>query len=291
MKKIFLVFCLLFIWTTLVNADSDYENDYTLIDCVNWDNEDWVAFDSTKPYATLKEWIEKTIEYINTNVNIVWNEEIASWKTFNIKVKCSFEDLLNNRIDLAFRWTDFNNQLVIEGVENWFTIKNTKFRILEKAWNIVIKNAFFINDNMWYFEDQVFNSKRWRKNPISNWVTIYNSYFKLYNSINLWISNTYSYYKSRDLWTTYYWHITNYFNKIKIINSKIDIELDWDYSFKMPFYLKDSKINFVNKSSTWVYDVSFLESWNSSNLPRIDYSVFVSNEIDLWWNNLTIEDD
>jgi hypothetical protein len=83
MKKIFLVFCLLFIWTISVNADSDYLSDYTLIDCINWDNEDWVAFDSTKPYATLKEWIEKTIW---NEFHIEIDKKLEQIKTINTKV-------------------------------------------------------------------------------------------------------------------------------------------------------------------------------------------------------------
>ncbi len=292
MKKIFFILILLIFSVINVSADSDYINDYTLVDCINWNNDTWVSFDSTKPYSTLKEWIEKTIDYINSEVNKTWNEETASWLIFNIKVKCSFEDLENPRIDLDFKGTNFNNKLIIEWIDNGsLVIKNSKFRLLKGAWNIIIKNASFLNNDMWYFEDEVFNSSRSRVNPISNWVTIYNSYFKLNNENQLWITNSYKYMKSRDLWSRYYWYISNYYNKLKIFDSKIDIELDWDYNFKMPFYLKDSKINFINNSSTGVYDINFTEEWDINNLPKIDYSIFVSNEIDMWGNNISIEDD
>ncbi len=292
MKKIFLVLLVVFLLTNWVNAESDFESDYTLIDCVEWDNDDWEVFNRVKSFSTLKVWIEKTIDYINKEVNKAWNEEAASWITFNIKVKCSFEDLLNNRIDLDFKWTDFNNKLIIEWInDDLFIIKNTKFRLLKWAWNIIFENASFFNDEMWYFEDQVFNSKQSRENPISNWITIYNSYFKLNNHNQLWITNSYKYFKSRDLRSRYYNTVNNYFNKLKIINSKIDIELDWNYNFKMPFFLKDSEINFINDTSTWIYDVSFIEDWNSSNKPTINYSVFTSNEINIWGNNLSIEND
>jgi hypothetical protein len=292
MKKIFFILLLLFLWVINVSANSDYITDYTLIDCINWDNDSWVAFDSLKSYSTLKEWIEKTIDYINTKVNKTWNEETASWIIFNIKVKCSFEDLENPRIDLDFKGTNFNNKVIIEWIDNGsLVIKNSKFRLLKGAWNIIIKNASFLNDDMWYFEDQVFNSNNSRINPISNWITIYNSYFKLNNSNQLWITNSYKYYRYRDLWSNYYWYISNYFNKLKIINSKIDVKLDWSYNFKMPFFLNNSKINFLNNTSSWIYDISFTENWNSSNFPRLDYSIFVSNEIDMWGNNLSIEND
>jgi len=293
MKKIFFVL-LLFIFSIInVSADSDYINDYTLIDCVNWDNDSWISFDSTKPYSTLKEWIEKTIDYINSEVNKTWNEETASWLIFNIKVKCSFEDLENPRIDLWFKWTDFNNKLIIEWIDSdSFVIKNTKFKLLKWAWNIVFKNVSFLNDDMWYFEDQVFNFNSYYPNyPSSKWVEIYNSYFKLKNDINLGIHSKYTSAHYWSNWTRSYNDFYNYFNKLKIFNSRIDIELNWNHNFKMPFYLKDSKINFVNNSSTWIYDISFTEDWNSSNSPTINYSVFVSNEVDMWWNNLSIEDD
>jgi len=84
MKKIFFVLFLLFISTIWVNANSG-EIDYTLIDCINWDNDTWVAFDSTKPYSTLKVWIENTINYINANVNKVWKWGNSFWKIIYYK--------------------------------------------------------------------------------------------------------------------------------------------------------------------------------------------------------------
>ena len=116
MKKIFLLCFLLFFWINFTYADSDYLNDYTLIDCINWNNDTWVAFDNSLPYSTLKKGIEETINYINTNINIVWNEETASWQTFNIKVACSFDDIYNKSINLNFYWTKYNNELLIEWI-------------------------------------------------------------------------------------------------------------------------------------------------------------------------------
>jgi len=119
MKKIIL-FVLFIITFSNVNAEFDFENDYTLIDCVNWDNDTWVAFDSNLPYATLKEWIENTISYINSNINKVWNHETASWLLLKIKINCSFNDVLNPNIDLKFNWVEYNNELLIEWIwENY----------------------------------------------------------------------------------------------------------------------------------------------------------------------------
>ena len=286
MKYLFFTFFMLFLIIWNVNASSwniDYVNDYTLIDCVNWSDSSWVAFDNDKPYETLKKWIESTIEYINSEID-------ESNTDFNIKVNCSFSNLLDKTIYLDFNWIDNQNKLIIEGINNdSLVLKNTKFIIKKWAWNIVIKNATFLNNDMWYFEDQVFNATWWRKDPISNWITIYDSYFKLNNSFNLWIEKKYYYAYSRWIWWRNNNQVINYTNKIKIINSQIDVELDWNYNFKMPFYLKDSEIKFKNNTSTGVYEINFTENWNISNLPRVDYSVFISNEIDLWWNNLKIE--
>ncbi len=270
---------------------SDYINDYTLIDCTNWNNEDWIAFDSNKSFATLKVWIENTINYINENINKVWNEQTASWLVLNIKVKCSFDDLLNKTINLWFDWVNYNNKLIIEWIDdNSLIFKETKFKVLEKTGNITFKNARFLNENIWYFEDQVFNTSTNIKYPSSNWITIEDSYIKLNKNINIWINSQY-YVRTFWYWSARrsYTYLYNYTSKQKIINSKIDVDLDWDYIFKMPYFLKDSELNFINKTSTWIYDISFSEEWNPNNLPKIDYSILVSNKINLWWNNLKIE--
>ena len=157
MKKLFLLFILFFIFTIWVNANSgeiDFNTDYTLIDCINWNNDTWSAFDNSKPYATLKEGIENTVNYINTNVNKIWNEETASWKLFTIQVECSFDDIFNKSIALNFNWVDYNNELLIEWInDNSFIIKETNFNLWHKAWNITFKNAQFRNENKAYFND------------------------------------------------------------------------------------------------------------------------------------------
>lgn len=297
MKKRFLLLFLFLWFTTNIFADSNYLEDYTYIDCISWDNLTWVAFDSTKPYATLKEGIENTIDYINTNINIVWNEQTASWITFNIKVNCSFDDILNTEISLDFIWVDYNNFLVIEWFDNDSLIfKNTQLNLWNNAWNIIIKNAIFDNENMAYFYDYIFPSDRQKRHPFSKWVEIQNSYIKLNNNFNIWDYKKYKVfrYHSYNSWSGRSYDVFdypyNYVNNIKIKNSKIDIDISNDYDFRMPIFLKDSKINFIN-SGTWVYGINFLENWNEVIYKDLNYTTFVSNEIDLWWNNFKTEDD
>ena len=88
----------------------------------------------------------------------------------------------------------------------------------------------------------------------------------------------------------YYDNLYNYINKQLIENSILDIEIENNFSFKMPMFIKNSKINFNNKTSTWVFEINFLEEWNYNIYADLDYSVLVSNEIDLWWNNFKTED-
>jgi len=104
MKKLFFLLFFLLNCFSWVSAENDFINDYTLIDCVDWNNDTWIVFDSNNSFATLKVWIESTIDYINSNINISWNEETSSWVIFNIKVNCSFNDIYNSNIDLKFNW-------------------------------------------------------------------------------------------------------------------------------------------------------------------------------------------
>ena len=81
------------------------------------------------------------------------------------------------------------------------------------------------------------------------------------------------------------------YNELKaqyIENSILDIEINNNFNFKMPNIIKDSKINFIN-TSTWVFELNFLEVWNTKRKTNYNYSVLISNEIDLWWNNFKTE--
>lgn len=298
MKKIIFILFFVLISFSGVFAESNFETDHTLIDCVNWDNDTWVPFDSTMPYATLKVWIENTINYINTNINKVWNEETASWKILKIKVQCSFNDILNQKINLNFNWVDYNNELIIEWIEdNSFLIKNIDFRLWNKAWNMIFKNAQFLNEDKPYFYDFILPPSNYAaSHPTSYGIKIIDSHILLKNSNNIWEYIEYKsflrkYYNPRSWKTTYYFEYPyNYTNKQIIENSVIDIEIDNDFPFRMPVFLKNSKVNFTNKNFDWPYNIGFLEVWNIYNWWVLNQSVFVSNEIDLWGNHLKIED-
>lgn len=292
MKKIFLLIFLFFIYNYFYAfADNNFENEYTLIDCINWNNDTWVAFDSTKPYATLKQWIESTINYINKNVNYVWNENTASWKIFNIKVDCSFNDILNTSINLNFLWEKFNNELIIEwNNEKSLVFKNINFNLSTNAWNITFKNASFLNEDKPYFFDDLLNNNKHNKTiPFSYWIKIIDSYIKLKNN-NIWLLWTYKIerYVNRN-WNIDYNYFQNYTNKQIIENSVIDIEILQDFDFRLPTYIKNSKITFTSSWSNILNNIKFLEEGNINIHKDLNYSILSSNIIDLWWNNLNIE--
>ncbi|MFK7779983.1 MAG: hypothetical protein QM490_02450, partial [Candidatus Gracilibacteria bacterium] len=85
-------------------------------------------------------------------------------------------------------------------------------------------------------------------------------------------------------------NLYNYSNKQIIENSVIDIEIDNDFIFRMPVFLKNSKINFTNKNFDGPFDITFLEDGNTNIGTDLNYSVFVSNEINLGGNHLVVED-
>jgi len=292
---IFFLFCL-----SPVFASSDVYNDYTLIDCISGNDSTAVEFDSNKPYQTLKKWIEQSISYINSNVNKWGNEETASGKIFSIKVKCSANNLIDTSIILDFKWTQYNNELIIEWIwDNWLIIQNTRFYQKYESWNIIFKNAKFLDAPWYYFYDE---NLWWGYNrivPQSNGIKIIDSYIELKNQNQFWSQISYSlnnvyfpdYYDSTQNSFASYYYYYNYSNQQNIENSVIEIEIDWDYDFKLPGYIKDSKIIFINKSFWQKNNITFLEEWNPNNNTKLNYSVLISNDIDLWENNLFIEDD
>ncbi len=297
MKKIILWIIVFFTYINFIYANqvidnSSVDNDYTLIDCVKWDNLAAIPLNSDNPYATLKVGIESTIEYINNNINKDWLEETSSWKVFNIKVECSFDDILNNEIELNFNWVDYNNELIIEWINgDSLVFKNIKFKLWNKAWNITFKNAKFLNQDNPYFYDFIFPSDSKSLHPYSNWVKIINSYIQLKN-FNLWDNTKYKVYNSayRNRWSAFrYDEYFNYSNKQLIEKSIIDIEIDNDFEFNLPVLIKNSKLNFINKTWSWVYDINFVEDWNIFNNNEVNTTTFISNEIDLWWNNIIVE--
>jgi len=296
MKKIFFILLLFSILFSSTFAENNYETDYTLIDCINWDNTTGVAFDNSKPYATLKAWIENTIKYINNNINKIWNEETASWKVFSIKVECSFDDVLNPSINLNYNWEAFNNELIIEWIwDNSLIFKEVDFKLSHEAWNITFKNAIFNNENKPYFYDYVFPpaTRYWtRMYPFSNWIKIINSYINLNNNKNIWNIIWYRSYFYKWYNRNYFDSLTSYSNYQIIENSIINIEIDSDFVFILPTSIKNTKISFKNKvlsgSLTWneIYNITFSNGLKYNDL---NFSVLTSNEINLWWNNFISE--
>ncbi len=263
---IFSIFCFIFYFSNSF-AQSDAINNHTLIDCIDWDDEKAVAFDDSKPYQSLKAWIEKSIEYINTNINKVWNEQSASWMTFKIKINCTTNDLSSDMIRLNFDGETYKNELLLEWVwENSFVVQSFYFYIPDWTWKIIFKNTnFWDNSKHWkYFLTPNQNRKGF------NWIKIIDSII----NIKPWTQ----------FWAEYYfWRwsfIKHFFSQIVIKNSIINVDISSDYTFKNIFLIKDSNINFKKTHYTLdPYIIKFETDWYFKN------SSFISNQIDFWWNN------
>jgi len=275
-----LILILLFLFSlNIANWESEVKNNYSLIDCIDGNDNTAEVFNSDKPYQTLKWWIEKTIAFINTNINKPWNEKTASWNVFNIKVNCTMNHILDNVINLNFLWHDYNNELIIEWVwDNWLVIKNIKFQLTYKAWNITFDNAKFDNYNSPYFYNEVSSYMYNTVNPSSSWIKITNSSIKLREGQNMGFHKLYRIRYNQWVTRNYY----DYFNQMFIDNSIVDIEINNDFWFKMPAIIKNSKINFINKTWSWIFDVSFLNEWNEQTIEKLINFTLISNEIDLW---------
>jgi len=262
----------------------------TIIDCLWWDDLTWESFNTDKPYRSLKIGIENTISYINTNINKTWNEQSASWQIFNIKVNCTMKQMLDNTIKLDFLGNNYNNELIIEGSgSNSLIFQDIKLLLSYNAWNITFKNAKFDNYSFPYFYDYFFPWDNNKIHPSSSWIKIVDSYIKIWNWLQIWSTSsyklfTYYYYPSNNY--AYYYH---YSNQQYIDNSIIDISMSWNYSFNIPAKIKNSKINFINNSWSLIYDILFIENWNINSATKFNFSNFISNEIDLWWNNFSSE--
>ena len=281
-----------FVWFLICIQSVSAQDDYTLIDCVNGDNDSWIAFDSEYPYATLKQWIEQTIEYINTNINFEWNQQTASWQVFEIKVACSFYDILNPDISLNFSWPLYHNFLKIEWLsDDALVFKNVGLKLWDNAWNIIFKNANFLNESKPYFYDFIPLPGWYRqpkRHPFSYPIEIRDSYIQLKN-FNLWSYNNYKSYRYKYYNRWYQDNLQNYSNKQKLQNSILDIQIEKDFTFRLPIEIRDSKINFSN-TGTGVHTIHFLEDGNKNIHKNLSYSHFDSNQIDLWWNNFTTTD-
>lgn len=280
---------------------SQPDTDHTLIDCITWDDINAVAFNSSQPYQTLKAGIEGSIDYINTNINIPGNEATASGKIFSIKVNCSANNIADTSITLDFKGVAYNNEIILEGQEdNGLIINNTRFFQKYNSGNITFKNAKFMNAPGYYFYDEMFTGYSNNITPNSQGIKIENSSIQLSSSTQLWKQwsynlNKYSYYPGFYKWYRRsgieYYSYYQQSNQQNIQNSIIEIALDGDYDFQLPVYIKDSKIIFRNTGFGQNHTIQLLESWNPNSSSKLDYAVLVSNEIDIWGNTLSIENE
>ena len=302
MRK-FLLFLVLFfgLYFNISFADSESFTGYTLIDCIEGNDNSGGVFDSTKPYQSLKAWIEETINYINKNINKSWNIEEASGKEFYIKVNCSANDLLNSDVKLNFDWKTYDNELIIEGVwDNGMVIQDMYFDIPNNTGQITFKNVKFLDNSRFWYYFKLPDYKIYSKYSSGKQASLYNfygikfidSYIKLYANTNLWTDNSFRINSSNcDSYSRrcYYNNYSFYFNQVVINNSVLEIDIEGDYNYKMPFLVKDSMLNFIN-TWTWTYDISFIDKSNTSSAYNYWHAVMMSNLIDLWWNNFKTQD-
>lgn len=288
MKKCILLFLVLLnIGFSYAHWATNPDDDVTLIDCVNGNDTTGIPFDSNQPYQTLQAGIEKSISYINGRINFIGNEETASGKIFQIKVNCTVNNLLDNNISLNFNGVWFNNTLLIEWIgENGLIIQNLRFNLKPSTWNIIFKNAQFLNTKTPYFYD-FYDAGMFRiTRPSSNGIKIIDSYIKLLGT-QLWESKGYTLYSYTRNGQRHYNSYGNYTNEQYIENSIIDIELNSDYNFKLPGIIKNSQINFINGSGALQHNIIFSEDGDPLSQSWLDSAHLISNEINLWWNNLS----
>jgi len=267
------IFTLNFSFADTSKETLDSSLDYTLIDCVDWSDSNWEVFNSTKPFQSLKAWIESTVNYVNSNYNKPWNEELANNRLFKIKVNCTMKNIISSDIQINFNWLAYNNFLLIEWVNpNSFLIDGIYFSSLKLNdtnttffSNVEIKNAKFLNTNI--------NSNYYFNNISS--VKITNSYISLKDKQNLWYYWYNTYYNNK-----YYYYVNN----ISIENSIIDIKINSDYQFSMPAIVRDSKISFHSDSPG--HKINFFQADYLSVFRNIfiNRAIMFSNEMDLGWN-------
>ncbi|NDK07821.1 hypothetical protein EOM39_01085 [Candidatus Gracilibacteria bacterium] len=276
-KLLFLSLLIGFIFNFQVYADNvDYQTDYTLIDCQNGDDLGGVPFDSSKPYKTLNEGIEKTVDYINNNVN-TGSLLSQSGIIFNIKVNCSLQKLGSNTITINFDGNNYKNYLKIQGIgDNGLIISDLIIDIPNQKGNIIFNNAKFLSNSAGYYFASTYGSMNYG-------VKIEDSYIKLLPGTQLGQTAVSCYWN----YGTYCNSSNNPYQYIK--NSTIDLEINSGYNFYVPLIIKDSKINFKNLYSSGVYDIKFSEIGGFVLGYDFDFFTLMSNEVDLGGNNFRTE--
>lgn len=277
MKKIIIFIFSLFVSVlvfTQVQANSDYINDYTYVDCQNGDDATAIPFDSSKPYSSLAAWIQATTDYINSQDSI----KTASWAIFHIKASCNIVRNSTEDIWLNFYGINYGNSLIIEWIgDEGLILSDVVFTLpFQNGWGIIFKNVKFIKNSLtgYYF------ARGWWTNC---WygdigaMKIIDSYIKLNSGTQ--IGGTFL-----TVCTVYYPTYYRYDPMVPfyITNSLIDIDSPTtdSYQFLTPTLVKDSKITFWTGTTASTITFTRNPSWN-----RIPFGSFISDEINLGWNN------
>jgi len=253
----------MFIWLNSVFADSSMY-DYTYVDCNNGNDNTAEPFNHTKPYNTLQAWVQNSINYITSNWNIPANADAVVWKRFVIKAKagCVFDGTYTNApyiITTFLNGNTYKNDILITSDDDSkaFGIKNCYFADWgQGAGNIVFSNIDFMTPygGSYYLQYS------------SRGIRIQNSLIRLSNGQSLWYQ-----YQS----CGWYGCSTVYQSNAIIENSIIKITWwSWDTGFTIPWYVKNSKIEFTVPD--WQSGRLVLSTWyNTLNL-------LTSNIIDAW---------
>jgi hypothetical protein len=283
-----------------IYAYSSPSEDYTYIDCDNWNDTTWVAFDHEKPYLSLKQWIEKTIQYINNNwlTNAYWTGAQYMSFIFEIRVKwwCQYNWKDGNSITLSFNWVNNNSILSISWFQGSPIIENIYFQLgTSQAWNVEFNNFnFYKNDLTGYYFAWLKDSTQ-RNTYNSSLIKIKDSLINISTwkqFVNYNCSQCLEQVSQRGIGWVCIRYSTISPGWFSIENSRIDARINGNYNFMLPLHLKDNKINIINSNTdNNKFSVWFYRSWKSSDWYNYNSINIISNEIDMWWDNFTTNNE
>ena len=150
-----------------------------------------------------------------------------------------------NSISLNFEWKNNNSTLNIVW-DGWSPIiDNIYFQLwTPNSWNITFENFNFSrNDVIWFYFEPIIS---WNYSLNSMWIKIKKSFINISEQMQLS--------KRQDTCLYWWWHWPNYNcwsyayirnGWISIENSRIDVKVNNNYNFYMPYLFKNNKINII----------------------------------------------
>lgn len=285
--KLLFFICVLF-WIQTTFAASNPVWDYTYVDCEWGSDLNGEVFNKQKPFNTLKAWIEQSINYLNQKWMTLATGSWLAYTSFQysvfVKWWCYYNWNISNFINLDFK-PDNNSTLLIAWINGNFLIDNVYFNF-PRAWDggVTFRNANFTRNETvgFYFNGFVYwwDVINWPLVRVINWMINVNNWKQItnFNESRGWYSN----YWRRNASFRFWW--------ISIEWSLINLYVNNNYAFRMPVYLKDNKINIKNSNTDGnKYNLYFYVSWNNRDWYNYWTTNFISNEIDMAWNNFYTE--